>query len=927
MRIRTQFIITMGLFALILFGITVSLVVTNRRVDLLNEQQHTAEDVERGARELSYLSNDYLLYRESQQRARWESKFAAFSADVSRLHPDVPEQQALVNSIKSDQERTRAVFADIVSTLEATPFTPDASGLAFIQLSWSRMEVQNQGIIFDAHLLSQKLDEETDRSRQTNEFLILALIGLFGAYFVANYGLIYRHTLRSIAELQEGTKIVGSGRLDYPISEKANDEIGDLARAFNRMTANLREVTASKSDLEREIAERQKVEQAVRRSEALLRAVLDNSPDAIFLKDRDSRLLLANSATFAVIGKPPEQVIGKTDAEFHYDAADGRAIMENDRRIMDSGQIEVVEECVSAPEGTRTFLSTKAPYRDADGRVIGIIGVAHDITLRKRAEDALRVSEERYRSLFESINEGFALHEIICDSDGRPIDYRFLEVNPAFERLTGLSRADIIGKTVRSVLPEVEDYWIQTYGQVALTGTPAHFENYASALGQHFETFAHRPAPGQFAVLFLNVTERKQAEERIRKLNQVLEQQTEELQQINLQLEETLAEEQVAREEAEAGRNVLESLMEYAPEVIVIADAPGANIRMISRYAETLLGQPLPKLSTVPGDLRPLRWNLFQPDGLTPMKYEDIPIVRAVKQGETILDHEMVLCRPDGDRRTLIANAGPIRDARGNITGGIATWRDITLRKQIEQQVHTLNRDLERRAVELEIANKELESFSYSVSHDLRTPLASISGFANLVLKDCGTQLPPEALRYLELIRDNCTEMNQLVNGLLAFSRFIRQPLHKQTVDLNSLVRLALADLSAQQQDRRIEFEIPDLAPCQADPILLKQVLVNLLSNALKFTRIREVAHIEVKSTRTDEGELLYSVSDNGVGFDPEQADSLFGVFQRLHAQEDYEGTGVGLAIVERIVKRHGGRVYAESQVDQGASFYFTIPD
>ncbi len=674
MRIRTQFIVTMGLFALILSVIAVSLIATNRQVDRLSEQQRIAQDIERGARELSYLSNDYLLYRESQQRTRWESKFAAFSQDLSRLQTTVPEQRALVNNIKSNQERMKAVFSDVVSTLQSAEFTPDAAGLAFIQLSWSRMEVQNQGIVFDAHLLSQKLDAEIDQSRQTNAVLILALVGLFAAYFVANYGLVYRRTLRAIFALQEGTHIIGSGQLEYQISEKSTDEIGELARAFNRMTKNLREVMASKADLEREI------------------------------------------------------------------------------------------------------------------------------------------------------------------------------------------------------------------------------------------------------------TERKEAEARIQRLNSDLEQQAETLKQINIQLEETLAEEQVAREEAEAGRNVLESLMEYAPEVILIADAPDARIRMISRYAETLLGHALPKLSQVLAEEHPLSRGLYQPDGVTRMPHEETPIARAVKRGETILDREMVLVRPDGARRTLVVNAGPIRDGRGNITGGIATWRDITVRKQIEQQVQTLNRDLERRAVELEIANKELESFSYSVSHDLRTPLASIHGFANLLLKDCGAQLPSDAMRYLELIRDNSTEMNQLVDGLLAFSRFIRQPLRKQTVDLNKLVRQALEDLRAQQQDRRIEVEIGDLPACQADPVLLKQVFINLLSNAFKFTRTREVAHIEIETTRTDDGELFYSVRDNGVGFDPDHADNLFGVFQRLHSQEDYEGTGVGLAIVERIVKRHGGRIYAESQVDKGASFHFTIP-
>ncbi len=250
--------------------------------------------------------------------------------------------------------------------------------------------------------------------------------------------------------------------------------------------------------------------------------------------------------------------------------------------------------------------------------------------------------------------------------------------------------------------------------------------------------------------------------------------------------------------------------------------------------------------------------------------------------------------------------------------------QELAERQRSEEQIRNLNRDLERRAVELEVANKELESFSFSISHDLRAPLASIGAFASHLLEDYD-QLPPDALRMLELIQGNSTALTQLVEGLLEFSRFIRQPLHMQRVDVNELVRQVLEELRLQVEGRQLEIRISELLPSQADRVLLKQVWMNLLSNALKFTREREVAQIEIGAKATEEGELLYFVRDNGVGFDPQQADRLFGVFQRLHSEE-YEGTGVGLAIVERILRRHGGRIWAEAQVNQGATFYFTVP-
>lgn len=419
-----------------------------------------------------------------------------------------------------------------------------------------------------------------------------------------------------------------------------------------------------------------------------------------------------------------------------------------------------------------------------------------------QAEAALRQSEARYRSLFESMNEGFALHEILCDAEGKPVDYRFLELNPAFERLTGLKREDVAGQTARAVLPQLEDYWVDTYGRVALTGEPVHFENYAGPLQQHYEVFAYRPAPGQFAVLFVNITDRKQAEDRIRALNQSLEQQAEALRVANLNLEASLAQEQSARADAEARKRELE---------------------------------------------------------------------------------------------------------------------------QVEVEIQGLNRDLAHRNTELESANRELESFSYSISHDLRTPLGSIENFAKLVLQDHTGEFSPEAQLYLGLIRDNSAAMTRLVQGLLSFSRTLRQPLRKETVDPHQQVSQVLEELRSQQAGRQVEIVLGELPPCQADPVLLKQVWVNLLSNALKFTRRCDPARIEIASTTSPAGEMCYLVRDNGVGFSPENAERLFGVFQRLHSEDEYEGTGVGLAIVQRIVARHGGRIWAESAVGQGATFWFTL--
>ncbi|HEY8201308.1 MAG TPA: ATP-binding protein [Actinomycetota bacterium] len=252
---------------------------------------------------------------------------------------------------------------------------------------------------------------------------------------------------------------------------------------------------------------------------------------------------------------------------------------------------------------------------------------------------------------------------------------------------------------------------------------------------------------------------------------------------------------------------------------------------------------------------------------------------------------------------------------------------DLALeRMRTDEQIRSLNEELAGRVHELEAANRELEAFSYSVSHDLRAPLRAIDGFTNILIEEHAGALSADCRRYLDTIRCNTRQMGQLIDDLLALARTGRQALRRRHVEPAELARQALADLEHERRGRLMEITIGDLPACEADPALLKQVFVNLIANALKFTRGREPALVEVGCTReSTPARNVYFVRDNGVGFDMRYAGKLFGVFQRLHRQEEFEGTGVGLAIVQRIIRRHGGDIWAHAEVGAGARFEFFI--
>jgi signal transduction histidine kinase len=423
-----------------------------------------------------------------------------------------------------------------------------------------------------------------------------------------------------------------------------------------------------------------------------------------------------------------------------------------------------------------------------------------------------------------------------------------------------------------------------------------------------------------FLVVIREIAVSACARSQLNNLNTELEQRVKERTASLAPRAEELASSQVA---LETQTLMLQSVLDGMGEGLIAADREG-HFLIWNDSAKKLMGRDA---SDLPTEQWTPHYKVFLPDGITPCPPDRLPLVRAL-HGESV-QVELMVEHPDrANRVCLEVTARPLKDNQGNLRGGVAVLRDITERKNAEREIQALNQTLETRVIErtaeLKVANKELEAFTYSVSHDLRAPIRHISGFAKILVEKFRSSLPAEAHEHLQLIVQAAHRMGQMVDEMLKLARLGRQGLTVKVTGLSSLVEDVITLLAPETEGRQVEWKIGQLPFVECDPILMPQVFQNLISNALKYSRPRSPAVIEIGQTEK-EGEKVIFVKDNGVGFDMKYSDKLFGVFQRLHMAEEFEGNGIGLATVERIIKKHGGRVWVEAELDRGATFYFTL--
>ncbi|HEX7003514.1 MAG TPA: ATP-binding protein [Trueperaceae bacterium] len=511
---------------------------------------------------------------------------------------------------------------------------------------------------------------------------------------------------------------------------------------------------------------------------------------------------------------------------------------------------------------------------------------------------------EIYRQVLTECDMAFFRCRVLLDDEGRPVDYLFLETNPRFEEFTGLANAD--GKTGLELVPDLESHWIELYGRVALTGGPVRLQEGSAAVDRWWEVHAFRvgePEDLEVAAFFRDLTESHKAEKEKRELARALE----------------------------TERARLMRVFDKAPAAIATLSGPEHRFEMANPIYRQLVGH-----RELLGKTAREAFPELADEGF----FELLDNVYA--SGEAYVGRGIrVPLQPEPDaepvERYLDFVYTPLFGPNEEVTGIFAHAVDVTEHKlalkelarahdETERRVEERTRRLSSLNAELMRLNDELESFTYSVSHDLRAPLRGIDGFTQVLQEDYGHQLDETALSYLERVRAGASRIGSIIDSLLSLSRLQRSELKRVPLNLTRKARETIERLRQEEPDRVVDVRIEPGVTASGDSDMLRVVLENLLGNAWKFTRKAHEPTIEFGVEEVD-GQHRYFVRDTGAGFEGQFAHKLFLPFQRLHAQHEFEGTGIGLATVQRVIERHGGKIWAEGEPGKGAAFYFTLGD
>jgi PAS domain S-box-containing protein len=628
-----------------------------------------------------------------------------------------------------------------------------------------------------------------------------------------------------------------------------------------------------------DMAVRKQFEARLKESERRFASFMLHLPAAAWIKDLNGQYVYANTEAERIFSAPLSELQGKTDDEL-FPPETARQFRENDERVKaEDGSFQTIEVLRQADGIEHHSMVSKFAVPGPDGRTAYVAGVAFDITERVRTEEALRFSEARFRAL----HDDNPVMIFTLDEEGTVVS-----ANPACTSQLGYTADELAGEPVLKIFHEEDrpavaeqlrqcqqnldqvHHW--QFRKVRKDGRLLWVEEIARAIYD---------LNGAINVLVVcqDITERKRAEEAIQK-----------------------------------SEEKFSMIFNMAPVGITISTLADGKFVDINAAGERFSGY---RRDEVIGRTA-LEFDIWKDPQERTRTIEEV-----LKQGG-VHDREMMMKDKGGNVfwASFSAVATEIRGERYLLS----LVNDITARKRAEEEIERLNAELAARAADLEAANRELEAFNYTVAHDLRKPLTTINGYYQLIRELCDDQLDERCKTYLQEAYDGTWRMNRLIDTLLNFSSVTRREPHRETVDLSAMAQAVANELTLSEPARRVTFRVTEGISVIGDASLLHVVLENLFGNAWKFTGMREEAVIEFGMTEID-GQPACFVRDNGPGFAKEDADKLFIPFQRLPGTEEYRGFGIGLATVDRIIRRHGGRVWAVGELGNGATFYFTLPE
>lgn len=705
-----------------------------------------------------------------------------------------------------------------------------------------------------------------------------ALLNATGRPLTEVFNIVNAETHEAVANpvknvLKKG-EIVGLANHTVLISKNGTEyQIADSAAPIKNKDGEITGVVLVFSD----ISEQYTAQKQIKESELKYRSFIESSSDAIFCVDEKGEYKFTNHLFASTFGKTPEYFTGKTfwdvydkeHADYRYAAT---------KRLFQTGKSESLEVEVPLPDKTLYFLATTNPIKDESGNVILNLTHAADITVLKQAENALRESEEKFRLLYTAMDQGLALHEIITDENGKPVDYVFLDINDSYTRLLGVTREMSIGRRIKEVMPKVEQYWIDIFGKVALTGEPSYYENYLESTGKYYSTYSYSPKKNQFAVLVNDITERQLNENLRRQLSDRL------------------------------------SLAVRAGGVGVWDYDIVNNILLWDDQMFALYGIDKNKFS---GAYEAWR-SVLHPDDM--IRSED-EIQMAIR-GEKDFDTEFRVFWPDRTVRNIRALAIIQRDHMGTPLHMIGTNWDITIQKQNEQELIKAKEKAEE-------SDRLKSAFLANMSHEIRTPMNGILGFTQLMKEPELTG--DEHRNYIRIIEKSGARLLNIINDIVDMSK-IEAGLMETTIsetNVNEKVDFIYNFFKPEAELKKIQFSFNRLLPVKeafikTDPEKIYAILTNLVSNAMKFTHEGSIEFGYEKKGKY----LEFYVKDTGIGISEQNKEIIFERFRQGDKliSKNYEGTGLGLSISKSYVEMLGGTMWVESEYGKGATFYFTLP-